>query len=77
MSNPTLMELSDQWMTQARIRFRDAALEQDPMGKRLIEHGATCYFNCARELQRAIQTGDVPPNFGLEILKKDTESPGG
>lgn len=42
------------WQRRARRKFRDAAGEDDTMGKRLIEHGAMCYFNCSQELQRVV-----------------------
>ena len=46
--------LADQWAERARRAFSDAEHEADPMGKRLIEHGATCYANCAFELREAL-----------------------
>lgn len=38
-------------MTRAREAFLHAQNEPDEMGKRLIEHGAWCYFNAARGLE--------------------------
>jgi hypothetical protein len=70
-----LLKLSNNWMNISRRKFEDAGSEKDPMGKKLIEHGAIAYFNCARELQRAIQSGDVALNFDLEVLQQDTKSP--
>lgn len=49
-----LEELIEKWNHSARRAFYDAEREQDPMGKRLIEHGAMCYFNCATELTAAL-----------------------
>lgn len=46
--------LADSWEAIARNKFRDAEVERDPMGKRLIEHGAMCYFNCAQALREAM-----------------------
>lgn len=46
--------LVEKWENLARRAFFDAEHEKDPMGKRLIEHGAMCYFNCAQEL-KAVQ----------------------
>lgn len=42
------------WEKRARNKFRSAEREKDVMGKRLIEHGAMCYFNCAQELKEAL-----------------------
>jgi len=42
--------LLTKWERLARNKFLSAELEKDAMGKRLIEHGAMCYFNCVREL---------------------------
>lgn len=52
------------WEKIAKRRFVDAKSENDDMGKRLVEHGAVCYFNAAAETRRA---------FGLPELmfKKD------
>jgi len=63
------------WENLARRKFLDAEQETDPMGKKLIEHGAVCYFNCARQLRQALHSGDMPFNFNLEILHKNTECP--
>lgn len=51
------MNFSDlifQWEQSARRAFYDAEHEKEPMGKRLLEHGAMCYFNCARKLREAL-----------------------
>jgi hypothetical protein len=42
------------WEGIARNKFIDANLEGDEIGKRFIEHGAICYFNCAQELKKAL-----------------------
>lgn len=52
---PSLCEqLAEQWEGRARRRFMDADAEQDPMGRRLIEHGAICYSNAAQELRELV-----------------------
>ncbi len=48
-----LQGLIDEWESYARRAFLNADRESDPMGKRLIEHGAMCYFNCAQALKKA------------------------
>lgn len=50
----TLIAIAERWEARARRKFADAERESDPMGKRLIEHGAACLVNCAIEI-RAIQ----------------------
>ncbi|RXZ42671.1 hypothetical protein [Crenobacter cavernae] len=54
-----LHKLVSKWEHNARRAFEDAKFEKDPMGKRLIEHGAMCYFNCSQALKRALV--DLPP----------------
>lgn len=46
--------LPAKWEGTARRKFIDAAREENEMGKKLIEHGAMCYFNCAQELKKAL-----------------------
>ena len=70
-----LTNLSEHWKKLAHIKFEDAKHEKNEMGKRLIEHGATCYFNCHKQLDSILKTGDIATDFSLEILKKNTESP--
>jgi hypothetical protein len=49
-----LVRLSDCWKGRAAKKFMDAKGENDEMGRKLIEHGAMCYFNAATELEEAI-----------------------
>ena len=55
-------QLVDKWFLYARNKFSDASEEDTDFGKRFIEHGAMCYFNCARALEHLIKSGDLPPN---------------
>lgn len=52
------IDLVAQWEHRARKQFECADRTDDPMGKRVMEHGATVYFNCAQEL-RAIRVGSL------------------
>ncbi len=54
MDTRELEVLLTKWERRARNKFLSAELEKDAMGKRLIEHGAMCYFNCAQELRAAL-----------------------
>ena len=47
-----LMRLILNWEQSARSQFKCAERTADPMGKRLVEHGAACYFNCAQDLRK-------------------------
>jgi hypothetical protein len=49
-----IMDLADHWENIARRKWTDSLSEKDPIGKKLIEHGALCYQNCARELREAL-----------------------
>ena len=55
----TNTDLAAQWEDRARKQFECAGRTNDPMGKRVMEHGATIYFNCAQEL-KATPTGASP-----------------
>ena len=50
-----LVRLSDCWKGRAAKKFMDAKDENDEMGRKLIEHGAMCYFNAAMELEEALK----------------------
>jgi hypothetical protein len=52
--NSNLISLINEWQNSARNRFRAAEQEKDEFGKRFIEHGAMCYFNCSHELRKAL-----------------------
>ncbi len=47
-------ELITRWERIAHRKFHDAEHEMNDIGRRLIEHGAVCYANCARELRAAL-----------------------
>lgn len=49
--NYDLKHLVEKWRLRAAAKFMDAKRENNVMGKRLIEHGATCYANAATELE--------------------------
>jgi len=51
--------LITEWEGYASRAFVNAERESDPMGKRLIEHGAMCHFNCAQALKKAIQASPL------------------
>jgi hypothetical protein len=50
--------LAIEWSRRAMKQFDCAEVTADPMGKRVMEHGAACYANCAFELLEKI--GDAP-----------------
>jgi len=52
--NSVLLNLAYHWEDIARRKWTDSELEDDPMGKKLIEHGALCYQNCAGELKKVL-----------------------
>lgn len=57
---PALMALILKWEQSARCAFADAKQETDPFGRRFIEHGAMCYFNCARDLRAVADASELP-----------------
>lgn len=76
-----LAELIRKWGTSASKRFADAKFERDPMGKRLIEHGAVVLYNCCRDLEALLlaeqtgQAGNVLRDLSLEVLQQNTKGP--
>lgn len=56
-----LRELIDKWEQQARFAFNSAKLEKTEFGKRFIEHGAMCYFNCANDLRTYLASASSQP----------------
>ena len=53
------------WEHCVKRKFWDAKKEKDPMGKRLIEHGAMVYFNCGQELSKLIGQAIPFPTFSV------------
>ncbi len=53
--HPTLAALLQQWEQQIKRRMESALQEDSDHGRRLIEHGAVCIFNCAMELREVLQ----------------------
>lgn len=49
-----LLKLADEWEHRARCKFQSAQAQHDEAARRFIEHGATCYFNCAQQLRLAL-----------------------
>lgn len=56
-----LTSLTQQWEQSARSQFQCAERTADPMGKRLVQHGGTCYFNCASAVRQALDAETPPP----------------
>jgi hypothetical protein len=49
-----LETLIARWELRAARKFQSAKAEKTLSGRQFIEHGATCYFNCASELRALI-----------------------
>ena len=58
-------DLIARWEQTARRAFMDAKKEKDPMGKRVIENKAMCYFNCSNEL-KAVLASDSPDSSTIQ-----------
>lgn len=71
MDKRTLQALAEKWEGTARLKFADAEREQSDFGRRFIEHGAMCYFNCAQALREAL--GDVLPRPSPTPAKRQTQ----
>lgn len=55
-----LLKLADEWEHLARCKFQSAKAQPDEAGRRFIEHGAVCYFNCAQELRTTLASTSPP-----------------
>ena len=64
-----LIDLAVKWENWARRKWYDAEREKDPMGKRLIEHGAICYQNCAQDLRKVLSS--LSPSFSA--IQKESQ----
>lgn len=67
-----LLKLVQKWERTAAKKFKDAEHE-DTFGKRFIEHGAMCYYNCAQDLKKTIESWDSGLGFDFQILKEDSK----
>ena len=70
-----LTTLAKAWVRRSANKFRNSDLEEMEFGKRFIQHGAICYWNCANELQELLKSWNPAPDFKPEILKQDSECP--
>jgi hypothetical protein len=46
--------LVETWTKRARQALECGDRTDDPMGKRLVEHGGVIYANCAMEMERVL-----------------------
>lgn len=51
-SKKALMKAVLRWEMLARQQFECSDRTEDRTGKRVMDHGATVYFNCAQEIRR-------------------------
>lgn len=57
-----LMALILEWEQSARSQLQCAERTKDPMGRRLVQHGGMCYFNCAQALRRHLDAAAFQPS---------------
>jgi hypothetical protein len=55
-----LKDLAIKWERISAIKFDDAESENNEFGKKFIEHGAVCYFNCASQLRHLLESVNIP-----------------
>ena len=67
----------DRWRFLARKKFDDAKHEPTEFGRRFIEHGAVCIFNCICDVERALsgQAGEAAGDLPLKVVQQDAKSP--
>lgn len=58
-----LEAVADEMARRSRQAFRQAAMQpaDDDFGKRFIEHGAVCYFNCWELLRQFLDAASPQP----------------
>lgn len=57
-----LMALVLEWEQSARSHLQCAERTKDPIGKRLVQHGGMCYFNCAQAIRRHLNAAAPRPS---------------
>lgn len=57
-----LMALVLKWQQSASSQLQCAERTKDPMGKRLVQHGGMCYFNCAQALMAWLDASSLRPS---------------
>ena len=72
--NKRLKHLHNKWYRLAKKQFDVAASEPTEIGKRVMEHGAMVYFNCANELRANSSTNSFF-GFFLQTFKKYAKRP--
>ncbi len=55
-----LKEMAAKWRRKSEYAFKSAMKEPVEMGRKLIEHGGFCYYNCWQELERFIAKRESP-----------------
>lgn len=72
-----LAALLGQWDQQIKKRMASAAQEDTQYGRRFIEYGAVCIYNCAMELRQALEghAGQAASDLGLEVVQQHAEGP--
>lgn len=72
-----LAALLQRWDQQIKKRMGNAQQEDSEAGRRLIEYGAICIYNCAMELRGTLegQAGQPLGDLGLEVIEQDAEGP--
>lgn len=78
-THAALVDLLHKWGNDAGRRMADAQHEKDPMGKRLIEHGAVCLFNCCLDVRHVLglgfPEGDVTSDLPPQVVDQDRKGP--
>jgi len=64
-----------QWLRWAANAFRTAPFEETEFGQRFIRHGGTCYYNCARDIERLLQAWNPSGDLHLQVFKENPERP--
>jgi hypothetical protein len=68
----------EEWKRRGRRLFDDGKLQRDEYGRRFVEFGAVCYYNCITELEAALQILPTPAPSATRTtgapLKSDRES---
>lgn len=71
-----LEALAQQWERVARNKFRTAPMEETEFGRRFIEHGAICYYNCLTELRALIgEARYAARDLNAQVVQQDAEGP--
>ncbi|MDY0262018.1 hypothetical protein [Syntrophotalea acetylenica] len=70
-----LVQTARKWLKRAANAMRTAPFEETEFGRRFIQHGGICYYNCARDIEALLKAWDPSGDLHLQVFKENSECP--